>query len=68
MFPCVSLLIVSKWYLVDSLCYILQSLNGQFFVILHHDKYTTYEKSNNYDVAVAGHSRNGADSLEERSV
>ena len=50
------------------LCYIWQSVSGDFFVILRHDKYTAYEKNICYDVAVAGNSRNGADSLEERSV
>ena len=68
MFPGDSLGVKSKWYLMDSLCYIWQSVSGDFFVILHHDKYTAYEKDICYDVAVAGYSRDGADSLEEGSV
>ena len=67
MFTFVSLGIMPKWYSTDSLCYISQSLNGLFLVILQHDKYAAYEKSNCYDVAIAGNSRDGADSLEERS-
>jgi len=53
---------------MDSLCYISQSLYADFFVILQHDKYTAYEKNNCNDVAAARNSRNGADSLEKRSV